>query len=166
MSRSFTCRAVLPSVVMLALTGAGPATTAAPHAPYPAEPRFNGPDFSGTYKCKGIDHRDGAFASTVALLLLKTQSTGRFGAYGVRREVAGLGAREGHMASDGTSAAMHLAPEGHASAERETSIVRFTRNGLNGAWQFARFYIEPERKGGNHGQESCTQLPARPTDNP
>lgn len=142
------------SALLLALgLNAGLHPTVAGAAPQAA---FTGPDFSGTYDCKGQDSHEGPYTSTVTLQRVKEQSTGRFGAYTFRMDVPGYGSYPGHMAADDRHAAIYFALTDPAPKDYGTGIARFSR-AKSGKWQFSKYYYEPEFKGGNFGTESCVQ---------
>ena len=121
----------------------------------PARP-FNGPDFSGTYDCKGADSHEGPYTSVVTLKLVPSQSTGESGAYTFNMQAPGYGNYPGHAAADGLNMAIHFALTDPAPKDYGTGIVKFRRT-RSGKWNFEKFYYEPEFKGGNHGTEACTQ---------
>jgi len=117
---------------------------------------YQGPDYSGSYDCKGDDHQEGAYTGVVTLELVKEQSDGAYGAYRFKLEVPGFGAYPGHAASEGGRMAIYFANTDSAEKDFGTGIARF-RKGKDGKWSFTKFYFEPEYKGGNHGMEWCHQ---------
>ena len=136
-------------LVILALVLSAAGVPAAPKAP------FAGPDFSGTYDCKGDDSHEGAYTSTVTLQLVRDQSIGRHGAYAFRMDVPGFGTYLGHAASNERMLAIHFALTDPLPKDYGTGIARVSK-GPRGKWQFSKYYYEPEFKGGNHGTETCT----------
>lgn len=125
-------------------------TTASIAAPY------SGPDFSGTYECKGQDSHEGPYTSKVSLEIIKSQSVDKFAAYSFKMEVPGYGTYPGHAAANGRTAAIYFALTDPAPKDYGTGIAKFSKR-KNGKWQFSKYYYEPEFKGGNYGTESCTQ---------
>lgn len=121
-----------------------------------AKQTFTGPDFSGTYDCKGQDSHEGPYTGVVTLVLVESQSTGRHGAYTFKLEVPGYGAYPGHAASQGRTMAIHFANTDPATKDFGTGIASFSRE-KSGKWSFAKYYYEPEFKEGNFGFEVCTQ---------
>jgi hypothetical protein len=121
-----------------------------------AKPSFNGPDFSGTYECKGHDAHEGPYASTVTLQIVRDQSVGTSAAYTLKMEAPGYGTYLGHVAADDRSAAISFALTDPAPKDYGTGLARFSKTAA-GKWQFNKYYYEPEYKGGNHGTESCVQ---------
>ena len=125
-------------------------------APAFAAPAFTGPDLSGSYACTGQDHQEGPYTGTVILKLVPERSTGPYGAYEFRLEVPGYGAYPGHAAARGREMAIYFANTDPATRDYGTGIAHFSRNKA-GKWTFAKFYHEPEFKGGNFGTETCVQ---------
>lgn len=121
-----------------------------------AESTAAGPDFSGTYDCKGRDKSEGPYKGTVTLALVRAQSSGPFSAYNFKLEVPGYGAYPGEAAAHGFDMAIHFANVDPKTQDYGTGIARFKR-GLNGKWTFHKFYYEPQYKGGNYGREDCVQ---------
>ncbi|MCG2576862.1 hypothetical protein LZ012_07630 [Dechloromonas sp. XY25] len=126
-----------------------------PGAAY-AKPAFTGPDFSGTYDCTGQDSHEGPYTGVVTLARVDSQSTGPHGAYAFKLEVPGYGSYPGHAASRGKTMAIHFANTDPAPKDFGTGIASFAR-AKSGKWSFAKYYYEPEFKGGNFGTEVCTQ---------
>lgn len=121
-----------------------------------SKPLFIGPDFSGTYECKGEDSHEGPYTGTVTLQLVKDQSFGKFAAYSLKLEVPNYGSYSGHVAANDHSAAMYFALSDPAPKDYGTGLAQFTKTKF-GKWQFSKYYYEPEFKGGNFGTETCTQ---------
>lgn len=121
-----------------------------------AAPAFTGPDLSGIYDCTGQDHHEGAYTGVVTIELVRERSTGPNGAYLFKLEVPGYGAYPGHAASRGREMAIYFANVDQATRDYGTGIAHFSRNKA-GKWTFAKFYHEPEFKGGNFGRETCIQ---------
>jgi hypothetical protein len=121
-----------------------------------AQPPFTGPDLSGTYACKGDDHKEGAYGSTVTLKLVREQSFGAFGAYDFLMQVPGYGSYPGHAAANGRNAAIYFANADAATKDYGTGLAKFSKT-ASGKWRFDKYYYEPEFKGGNYGTESCVQ---------
>jgi hypothetical protein len=121
-----------------------------------AAPPYTGPDYSGTYDCKGQDSHEGPYTGTVTMALVPAQSTGRFGAYSFKLEVPGYGVYPGQAAAQGNKVAIHFALTDQSTQDYGTGIATF-RKTRAGKWQFEKYYYEPEFKGGNWGLESCTQ---------
>ena len=119
-------------------------------------PDFNGPDFSGTYQCKGQDQHEGPYTGIVTLKLVLAHSVGQHGAYDFALESPGYGRYLGHAAGEGRMLAVSFALTDQRTKDYGTGIARWTRN-AKGKWQFAKFYFEPEFKGGNDGTETCVQ---------
>jgi hypothetical protein len=117
---------------------------------------FTAPDYSGTYQCTGKDDHEGDYTGTVTLALVRSQSTGPYGAYNFKLEVPGYGAYPGHAAARGKDMAIHFALTDQSTKDYGTGIASFTRNKA-GKWTFSKYYFEPEFKGGNFGFERCTQ---------
>ena len=124
--------------------------SAAPQAP------SAGPNFSGTYDCKGVDGHEGPYTSTVTLDIVKEHSSGSLGAYLFKMEVPGYGTYPGHAATNGLNGAIHFALTDPAPKDYGTGIARFSKD-KRGKWRFSKYYFEPEFKGGNHGTETCVQ---------
>jgi hypothetical protein len=122
---------------------------------FAAQP-YKGPDFSGTYACKGEDGHDGPYVSTVSLQLVPDQSVGKFAAYSFEMKVPGFGTYPGHAAATGMTAAIYFANTDPANKDFGTGIVTF-KKAKSGKWQFSKYYYQPEYKGGNYGTETCTQ---------
>ena len=144
----------LACTLTLRLTGADAAEAAA-SAPRPAAP-FLGTDYSGVYDCQGQDHQEGPYTATVTLTLVPAQSTGRYGAYGVRLDVPGYGTYLGQAAADGADLAIHFALSDPGPRDYGTGLARVSRNRA-GKLRWQKYYYEPEFKGGNFGTETCTQ---------
>lgn len=144
-SCSPSCRAVVAAMVLAFAAVA----EAAPRA-------FTGPDYSGTYDCKGDDAHEGPYTGTVTLALVRAQSTGRYGAYSFRLEVPGYGTYPGQAAADGDRMGIHFALTDQTTKDYGTGIATFRKDG-RGRWTFVKYYYEPEFKGGNHGLERCTR---------
>ena len=121
-----------------------------------AQKPYRGPDYSGTYECKGEDGHDGPYSSTVTLKLVKEQSTGKYAAYAFEMKVPGFGTYPGHAAATGTNAAIYFANTDQTNKDFGTGIVHFSR-AMSGKWQFSKYYYEPDYKGGNYGTETCVQ---------
>lgn len=121
-----------------------------------ANPPFSGPDYSGTYACKGEDGHDGAYTSTVTLTLIKEQSWGKYAAYGFEMKVPGYGTYPGHAAAKGKEAAIYFANTDQSNKDYGTGIAHFSK-APSGKWQFGKYYYEPDYKGGNYGTETCVQ---------
>lgn len=117
---------------------------------------FTGTDYSGRYDCVGDDSHEGKYIGTVTLALVKSQSTGPYGAYTFKLEVPDYGAYPGHGAAKGREMAIHFANTDPATKDYGTGIASFTRH-KTGKWTFRKYYYEPEFKGGNFGTEICTQ---------
>ncbi|HET8870968.1 MAG TPA: hypothetical protein VFM48_11000 [Aquabacterium sp.] len=117
---------------------------------------FTGPDYSGTYDCKGNDSQEGPYTGTVTLQLVQAQSAGQYGAYTFKLEVPGYGDYPGHAAAHGHEMAIHFALTDPAPKDFGTGIASFKKQ-KDGRWSFNKFYYEPEFKGGNHGFETCVQ---------
>jgi hypothetical protein len=121
-----------------------------------AAPAFTGPDLSGIYDCTGQDHLEGPYTGVVTIELVRERSTGPNGAYLFKLEVPGYGAYPGHAASRGRDMAIYFANVDQATRDYGTGIAHFSRNKA-GKWTFAKFYHEPEFKGGNFGHETFVQ---------
>lgn len=121
-----------------------------------AGPTFAGVDFSGIYDCKGDDSHEGPYTGTVTLELVRAQSTGPHGAYSFKLEVPGYGAYPGHAAARGKTMAIYFANTDPATKDFGTGIATFSKTKA-GKWSFAKYYYEPEFKGGNYGMEVCVQ---------
>lgn len=121
-----------------------------------AAPVFTGPDFTGVYDCTGQDNLEGPYTGVVTIELVRERSTGPHGAYLFKLEVPGYGAYPGHAASRGRDMAIYFANVDPATKDYGTGIAHFSRNKA-GKWTFAKFYHEPEFKGGNFGMETCIQ---------
>ncbi|WP_029001613.1 hypothetical protein [Azohydromonas australica] len=117
---------------------------------------YTGPDYSGTYACTGKDDHEGDYTGTVTMELVRTQSTGVYGAYKFKLEVPGYGAYLGQAAARGKDVAIHFALADQSTKDYGTGIASFTKNKA-GKWSFSKFYFEPEFKGGNFGMERCVQ---------
>ncbi len=123
---------------------------------FAAPPPYNGPDYSGTYECKGDDGHDGPYVSTVTLQLVKEQSAGKYAAYTFEMKVPGYGTYPGHGAAEGNNAAIYFANTDASNKDFGTGIVKFSK-AKSGKWRFRKFYYEPDYKAGNHGTEDCVQ---------
>jgi hypothetical protein len=121
-----------------------------------AAPSYGGPDYSGVYACTGEDSHDGAYTSTVTLKLVREQSFGDYAAYAFEMKVPGYGTYPGHAAATGTHAAIYFANTDPSNKDFGTGIAQFTK-APSGKWQFAKYYYEPDYKGGNYGTETCVQ---------
>lgn len=121
-----------------------------------AQPPYSGPDYSGTYDCKGQDGHDGAYTSTVTLKLVKEQSYGRYAAYDFEMKVPGFGTYPGHAAAKGADAAIYFANTDQTNKDFGTGLARFSK-AKSGKWRFSKYYYEPEYKDGNYGTEDCVQ---------
>lgn len=132
------------------LLGLAALPCAAGQAPY------TGPDYSGTYDCKGEDGHDGTYTSTVTLKLVKEQSHGPYAAYAFEMKVPGFGTYPGHAAAEGAEAAIYFANVDQSNKDFGTGIAHFTK-AKSGKWQFGKYYYEPDYQGGNYGTESCVQ---------
>jgi hypothetical protein len=117
---------------------------------------YTGPDYSGTYQCTGKDDHEGDYTGTVTMELVRTQSTGIYGAYRFQLEVPGYGTYLGQAAARGKDVAIHFALTDQSTKDYGTGIASFAKNKA-GKWTFAKYYYEPEFKGGNFGLERCTQ---------
>ena len=137
------------SLAALALLCCAPLAQAKP-APY------TGPDYSGTYAYTGKDDHEGDYTGTVTLELVRTQSSGIYGAYNFKLEVPGYGSYPGQAAARGKDMAIHFALTDQSTQDYGTGIASFSRNKA-GKWSFSKYYYEPEFKGGNFGLERCTQ---------
>jgi len=121
-----------------------------------AQAPFTGKDFSGTYDCTGDDKHEGKYTATATLELVKTESTGNYGAYKFNLEVPGYGAYPGHAAARGKDMAIYFASTDPTTKDFGTGIASFSKNKA-GKWSYSKYYYEPEFKGGNYGTESCIQ---------
>lgn len=121
-----------------------------------AKAPFSGPDFGGTYECKGDDNKEGAYTGKVSLQLVPEQSDGKYGAYRFKLEVPGYGIYSGQAAASGTTMGIHFALADQSTKDYGTGIAQFSKS-KTGKWQFTKFYYEPEFKGGNFGTEKCVQ---------
>ena len=121
-----------------------------------AKAPFSGPDFSGTYECKGDDSKEGAYTGTVSLHLVKQQSFARYGAYDFQLDVPGSGRYVGQAAANDQVMGVHFALTDQTTKDYGTGVARFSKNS-SGKWQFTKFYYEPEFKGGSFGTETCVQ---------
>lgn len=128
----------------------------APVRPAASPPAFTGPDYSGTYDCKGQDSHEGPYDGTVTLALIPAQSTGTQGAYSFKLDVPGYGSYPGHAAAQGHHMGIFFALTDPSTKDFGTGIATFKKN-AKGKWTFNKFYYEPEFKGGNHGTETCVQ---------
>lgn len=117
---------------------------------------FTGTDFSGIYDCKGNDSHEGEYTGKVTLELVRSQSTGKYGAYTFTLEVPGYGAYPGHAAARGREMAIHFANTDPATKDYGTGIASFSKTKA-GKWTFSKYYFEPEFKDGNFGTEVCTR---------
>ncbi len=123
------------------------------HAAF-AAPAFTGQDYSGIYDCTGDDAHEGKYTGTVTLALVRTQSTGKYGAYQFRLEVPGYGTYLGEAATEGDRIAMHFALKDQTTKDYGTGIATMSKD-KSGRLGFRKYYYEPEFKGGNYGTEDC-----------
>lgn len=121
-----------------------------------AKPNFSGPDLSGTYSCQGNDASEGAYTAKVKLQLIPEHSIGKNGAYSFQFDVPGYGSYPGHVATQGTAAAIYFANTDTSTKDFGTGLANFKKNS-KGKWAFKKYYYQPEYKCGNHGFETCTQ---------
>ncbi len=138
---------LLPPLLLL---GAASLAAAAPQP-------YTGADYSGRYSCQGLDDHEGPYTGTVTLALVREQSSGRHGAYRFELEVPGYGRYPGQAASDGAQMAIHFALTDPSTQDYGTGIARFSKT-RDGRWQFSKWYYQPQFKGGNFGNETCTQV--------
>lgn len=144
-----------PQASWEALSGLG-GRDALPACPAAAASAFAGPDYSGTYDCKGQDSHEGPYDGRVTLALIPAQSTGTQGAYSFKLDVPGYGSYPGHAAAQGSHMGIFFALTDPSTKDFGTGIATFEKN-AKGKWTFRKFYYEPEFKGGNHGTEECVQ---------
>lgn len=116
--------------------------------------KFEGPNYSGVYDCKGVDQHEGPYTGTATLSLNATQSRGPYGAYDFKLEVPGYGIYPGQAVSQGKQLALHFALTDPAPKDYGTGIATVFRD-KQGRISFRKFYYEPEFKGGNNGMETC-----------
>lgn len=117
---------------------------------------YTGPDYSGTYQCTGKDDHEGDYTGVVTLELVRTQSSGIYGAYKFKLDVPGYGSYPGQAAARGKDMAIHFALTDQSTHDYGTGIAAFSKTKA-GKWSFSKYYYEPEFKGGNFGLERCTQ---------
>lgn len=122
-----------------------------------AKSNFSGPNLSGTYSCEGDDAHEGKYTAKVTLQLIPEQSIDQNGAYSFQFDVPGYGAYPGHVATQGTTAAIYFANTDPSTKDFGTGIANFKKNS-KGKWTFKKYYYQPQYKGGNHGFETCTQV--------
>jgi hypothetical protein len=115
---------------------------------------FTGNDYSGVYDCNGVDDHEGKYTGVVTLALVKSQSTGDYGAYRFTLEASGYGSYPGHAAANGNSMGIYFALTDPQPKDFGTGIATFTKT-PQGKWSFKKYYYEPEFKGGNFGIETC-----------
>lgn len=136
---------------------------AAAHLAHAAPQPYTGPDYSGTYDCKGQDDHEGAYTGVVTLALVRSQSSGVYGAYSFKLDVPGYGSYPGQAAAKGRTMGIHFALTDPSTQDFGTGIAEFDRvtlkdkPGKPSRWRFHKYYYEPAFKGGNFGTEDCTQ---------
>lgn len=116
----------------------------------------SGPDFSGTYDCKGLDSHEGAYTGVVTLKRVPEQSAKGHDAYSFTLEVPGFGKYPGFAVARGTDMAIYFALTDPAQKNFGTGLAKFKKNKA-GKWTFHKHYYEPEFKGGNYGEEDCVK---------
>ena len=113
------------------------------------------PDLSGTYDCKGLDSKEGAYTATVTMTRNPSESVERYGSYGYAMQVPGYGTYLGEAVATADHIAIRFALVDPTTRDFGTGLARITRRGPKTT--FEKFYYEPEFKGGNHGTERCTR---------
>ncbi len=150
-------RLLIATATWLTALCANPLAHAAPQP-------YTGPDYSGTYDCKGQDDHEGPYTGEVTLQRVPSQSSGPYGAYRFQLDVPGYGSYLGQAAGKGPVLAIHFALTDPSTRDYGTGIAEFKRikagkhDGKSGGkWAFRKYYYEPEFKGGNFGIEDCVQ---------
>lgn len=115
---------------------------------------FTGTDYSGAYKCTGIDNHVGEFKGVVDMKLNPEQSTGEYGAYRFSLTLADKSRYNGFAAADKTSLAIYFAHTDPALKDYGVGIAKLNTS-PNGKVSFTKYYYGPDYEGGGHGTENC-----------
>ncbi|CAG0965564.1 hypothetical protein MTYP_00971 [Methylophilaceae bacterium] len=120
------------------------------------QPRFSGPNYSGTYTCKGENSQVGKYAVTVTLRLNLVSSYAKFGVYEYTAETENSVKFYGNAVSSGNQLATSFYIDNQRRRGEPTTGLATVKRESGGRWSFRNLYFEPDDFGGNYGVETCT----------
>lgn len=129
-------------------------------------PKFVGPNYSGTYSCKGENSQVGKYAVTVTLRLNLVSSHGRVGVYEYTAETENSVKFYGNAVSNGNQLASSFYLDNQRRRGEPTTGLATVKRESGGRWSFRNEYFEPDDFGGNYGTESCVMNKPEPAPAP
>lgn len=120
------------------------------------EQPFTGPNYSGTYTCKGENQKVGNYRINVTLRLNLVSSHQKFGAYEYTAETENSVKFYGNAVAVGSQlAASYYLDTLKRSKDEPTTALATIKREPGRRWSFRSAYFEPDDFGGNYGTEVC-----------